>query len=98
MDKIRQHCSFLKNGGAKDICDYRPINLIHAFAKIISKAITHSLAPPMNELVSNSQSVFIKSKIPTLLFKLDIHKSFDLVRWQFIFDLLKQHGFPPLFS
>jgi hypothetical protein len=38
-----------------------------------------------------------KSKIPSLLFKLDIRKAFDSVRWDFIMELLKRHGFPPRF-
>ena len=36
-----------------------------------------------------------KRKIPTLLFKLDIHKVFDCVRWEFILELLKRHNLPP---
>jgi mannosylglycoprotein endo-beta-mannosidase len=39
-----------------------------------------------------------KSKIPTLLFKLDIRKAFDSVSWEFILELLKRHGFPPFFG
>jgi mannosylglycoprotein endo-beta-mannosidase len=38
-----------------------------------------------------------KSKCPTLLFKLGIRKAFDSVRWEFLLELLKRHGFPPLF-
>jgi hypothetical protein len=38
-----------------------------------------------------------KRNIPTLLFKLDIRKAFDSIRWEFILELLKGHWFPPLF-
>jgi hypothetical protein len=38
-----------------------------------------------------------KSKIPSFLFKLDIRKAFDSVRWDYILKLLKRHGFPPNF-
>jgi hypothetical protein len=36
-----------------------------------------------------------KSKIPSLLFKLDIRKAFDSMRWDYILELLKRHNFPP---
>ena len=38
-----------------------------------------------------------KSKTPALLFKLDIRKAFDSVRWEYIIDLLQRRGFPPRF-
>jgi hypothetical protein len=38
-----------------------------------------------------------KSKIHTILFKLDIRKAFDYLSWEFILELLKRHGLPPLF-
>jgi hypothetical protein len=106
-----------KKEGAEEVTDYRPISLIHAIAKIISKMIAIRLGPIMNELVSNSQSAFIKrrsihdnflyvknlatrlhrNKTPTLLFKLDIRKAFDSVRWEYIIDLLQKRGFPNRF-
>ena len=75
------------------------------------------LAPHMNKLLSNAQSVFIKrrsihnnflyvsnlarrlhrTKAPTLLFKLDIKKAFDSVRWDYLMDFLQHMGFPPKF-
>jgi hypothetical protein len=84
--------------GAKEISENRPISLIHENAKIIVKMAIW-LAPLMNDLVCNGQSLFIKkrsihenfmyvcnlarrlhrSKIPTLLFKLDIRKVFNSV-------------------
>jgi hypothetical protein len=38
-----------------------------------------------------------KSKTPTLLFKLDIKKSFDSVRWDYLMELLQHLGFPTKF-
>jgi hypothetical protein len=38
-----------------------------------------------------------KSKTPTLLFKLDIRRAFDNVRWDFLMDLLQKRGFPSRF-
>uniref|UniRef100_A0A8R7PR86 Reverse transcriptase domain-containing protein n=1 Tax=Triticum urartu TaxID=4572 RepID=A0A8R7PR86_TRIUA len=34
-----------------------------------------------------------KCKTPSLLFKLDIRKAFDSVRWEYILDLLRRRGF-----
>jgi hypothetical protein len=46
--------------------------------------------------VRNLARMLHKSKIPTLLFKLDIRKAFDSIRWEFILELIKKrHGFPP---
>lgn len=105
-----------KKDGAEEIGDFRPINLIHAIAKIIAKVLSVRLAPFMNNLVSNAQSAFIKksihdnfmyvrnlarrlhqNKTPSLLFKLDIRKAFDSVRWEYILDLLRRLGFPDRF-
>jgi mannosylglycoprotein endo-beta-mannosidase len=38
-----------------------------------------------------------KSKTPTLLFKLDIKKAFDSVRWDYLMELLQHLGFPTKF-
>jgi hypothetical protein len=47
--------------------------------------------------VKNLATRFNKAKIPALLFKLDIRKAFDSVRWEYILDLLQRRGFPPRF-
>jgi hypothetical protein len=107
-----------KKEGAEEVSDFRPISLIHAIAKIITKMLATRLAPFMNELISNAQSAFIKkqsihdnflyvknlatrfnrAKIPTLLFKLDIRKAFDSVRWEYILEIMERRGFPPSLS
>ncbi|XP_010239490.1 uncharacterized protein LOC104581310 [Brachypodium distachyon] len=61
-----------KKDGADSISDYRPISLIHAMAKILSKAMALRLRPKMHELVSLSQSAFIKTR--------SIHDNFMFVR------------------
>ena len=106
-----------KKEGAEGIADYRPISLIHVVAKIIAKILSIRLTLHMNNLVSNAQSAFIKSRsihdnfmcvrnlarrlhkcrTLSLLFKLDIRKAFDSVRWEYILDLLRRRGFPPKF-
>src|SRR4051812_6568146 len=61
-----------KKDGAESITDYRPICLIHVVPKIIAKAMACRLSPKMNEIVSHSQSAFIKSTT--------IHDKFIYVR------------------
>jgi hypothetical protein len=51
-----------KKEGAEEITDFRPISLIHAIAKLISKMMATRLAPHMNKLVSNAHSAFIKKR------------------------------------
>jgi mannosylglycoprotein endo-beta-mannosidase len=105
-----EHHTAPKKEGAEDIRDFRPISLIHAIAKIITKILALRLAPFIGLLISPCQSVFIKkrsihdnflymwnltrrfhrNKTPTLLFKLDISKAFDFVRWDYLFSLLQQ--------
>jgi mannosylglycoprotein endo-beta-mannosidase len=51
-----------KKDGAEEITDFRPISLIHGFAKIVAKVLSRRLAPRMNDIVSHSQSAFIKSR------------------------------------
>jgi hypothetical protein len=46
----------------KEVTDFKPINLIHAIARIISKMLALCLGPFMNDLVSNAQSAFIKKR------------------------------------
>jgi hypothetical protein len=38
-----------------------------------------------------------RRKKASLLFKLDIRKAFDHVRWDYILELLQRLGFPPRF-
>jgi hypothetical protein len=51
-----------KKEGAESISDFRPISLIHAVAKIITKMMATRLAPFMNVQISRSESTFIKTR------------------------------------
>ena len=51
-----------KKMDAKHVGDYRPISLIHSFAKIFSKLLANRLVPHLNRLVLNCQSAFIKRR------------------------------------
>lgn len=50
-----------KKVGASTPSDFRPITMIHSFAKLISKILSLRLAPRLPGLVSRSQNAFIRS-------------------------------------
>jgi hypothetical protein len=51
-----------KKEGAEAITDYRPISLIHAVTKIVTKVLALRLQPFMHRLISACQSAFIKKR------------------------------------
>jgi mannosylglycoprotein endo-beta-mannosidase len=61
-----------KKEGAEDVRDFRPISLIHAVAKIITKVLALRLEPLLSQLISTTQSAFIKKR--------SIHDNFLYVR------------------
>jgi mannosylglycoprotein endo-beta-mannosidase len=61
-----------KKEGAEDVRNFRPISLIHAVAKIITKVLALRLAPLLSQLISTTQSAFIKKR--------SIHDNFLYVR------------------
>jgi hypothetical protein len=46
--------------GAEQVKDFRPISLVHSFAKLITKLLANRLAGRQQEMVSPIQSAFIK--------------------------------------
>jgi hypothetical protein len=58
--------------GAEEVGDFRPISLVHSFAKLFSKLIANRLRPQMESRVSANQSAFIKER--------NLHDNFLLVR------------------
>jgi hypothetical protein len=48
--------------GADKVKDFRPISLIHSFAKLVSKLMANRLACQLQHLVSPNQSAFIKKR------------------------------------
>jgi hypothetical protein len=52
--------------------DFRPISLIHSFAKLITKILANRLAPLLDSLVAANQSAFIQGRC--------IHDNFILVQ------------------
>jgi hypothetical protein len=49
-----------KKDDALEVKDYRPISLIHSFAKLVAKLLANILSPHLPRLVSINQSAFIK--------------------------------------
>jgi hypothetical protein len=43
--------------------DFRPISLVHSFAKLVTKLLANSLAARLQEMVSPNQSAFIKGRL-----------------------------------
>jgi hypothetical protein len=48
--------------GATKLTEFRPICLIHSFAKLIAKILARRLQPLMHNLISPCQSAFIKNR------------------------------------
>lgn len=56
------HMVLIPKKNDASIGDYRPISLTHSVAKIFSKRLATRLAPHLNQLVSRTQSAFIKKR------------------------------------
>lgn len=52
--------------------DFRPISLVHSFAKLVTKILANRLAPYLNNLVASNQSAFIRGW--------SIHDNYNLVQ------------------
>jgi hypothetical protein len=61
-----------KKLGAEEVGDFRPIGLVHSFAKLFSKLLANRLRPRMESLVRKNQCAFIKGR--------NLHDNFLLVR------------------
>ena len=51
-----------KKEGAEKVIDYRPISLIHSVGKLFSKILALRLALAMQQIISKSQSAFIRGR------------------------------------
>ena len=61
-----------KRADVRSLYDYRPISLIHIFAKLVAKLLSLRLAPHLGSMVSTNQSAFIGGRC--------IHDNFMLVQ------------------
>jgi hypothetical protein len=55
-----------------EVKDYRPISLVHSFAKLFSKIMANRLRSRLSEVVSTNQSAFVRGR--------SLHDNFILVR------------------
>ncbi|KAM0875824.1 hypothetical protein ACQ4PT_036547 [Festuca glaucescens] len=51
-----------KKAGATELKDFRPISLVHSFARLLTKVLARRLAPRMDELVDKNQTAFIRGR------------------------------------
>lgn len=51
-----------KKPNAEQVKDFRPISLVHSFAKLVTKILANRLAGRLDEMVSPNQSAFIKKR------------------------------------
>ncbi|KAM0925313.1 hypothetical protein ACQ4PT_004285 [Festuca glaucescens] len=51
-----------KKAGATELKDFRPISLVHSFARLLTKVLARRLAPRMHELVDKNQTAFIRDR------------------------------------
>ncbi|KAM0859252.1 hypothetical protein ACQ4PT_047323 [Festuca glaucescens] len=61
-----------KKDGAVELKDFRPISLVHSFARLLTKVLARRLAPRMPDLVDSNQTAFIRGRC--------IHDNFLLVK------------------
>jgi hypothetical protein len=51
-----------KKKGAQSVADYWPISIMHSVSKLVAKILANCLASRIDNLISHSQSVFIKGR------------------------------------
>jgi hypothetical protein len=51
-----------KRDEARNVKDFHPIRLVRSFAKLITKILANRLASHLDQMVSSSQSAFIKKR------------------------------------
>ncbi|KAM0851222.1 hypothetical protein ACQ4PT_052558 [Festuca glaucescens] len=51
-----------KKDGAVELKDFRPISLVHSFARLLTKVLAQRLAPKMPDLVDCNQTAFIRGR------------------------------------
>jgi hypothetical protein len=61
-----------KKAEAWEAKDFRPISLVHSFAKLVTKILANRLAPILDSMIATNQSAFIRGRC--------IHDNFMLVQ------------------
>ncbi|GJR37205.1 RNA-directed DNA polymerase, eukaryota [Tanacetum coccineum] len=81
-----------KTHEAKVVKDFRPISLIGSVYKIIAKILANRLSLVISSLIK-LLSWCKHKKIKSMIFEVDFEKAFDLVRWDYLDDVLNKFGF-----
>jgi hypothetical protein len=55
-----------KKEGAVDLQNFRPISLVHSFARLLTKVLARRLAPRMPDLVDSNQTAFAVAAYRTI--------------------------------
>ena len=50
-----------KKTEADQVKDFRPVSLVHSFAKLVTKMLANRLASRLDQMISPNQSAFIKN-------------------------------------
>ena len=63
MDRLNNALITLlrKKVGASSLSNFRPITMIHSFAKLISKVLLMQLTPRLADMLSRNQNAFIRT-------------------------------------
>lgn len=93
-------CRPIHSYGGQDYCrdPCHPRQTTHACSRLAHKAPSSRQEASMTTscLCGTSPGDAI-SRTPSLLFKLDIRKAFDSVKWKYMLDLLQRRAFPSIF-
>jgi hypothetical protein len=76
-----------KKMGASAPADFRPITMVHSFAKLISKLLALRLAPRLQQIIAKNQNAFIRTRT--------IHDNFKYVQRAAV--LIRKKKIPMLF-
>ena len=101
----------LKKSDASTIQQYRPICLLNCLYKLITKSLTIRVEKIAEKLIHTNQSASMKGrnimsgimilhetkrkKQLGIILKLDFEKTYDKVKWTFLFECLAARGFSP---
>jgi hypothetical protein len=57
------YITMIPKEGADQVKDFRPISLVHSFAKLITKVLANRLEKRLNDMVSQTKVHFFKRKV-----------------------------------
>ncbi|XP_034710620.1 uncharacterized protein LOC117933367 [Vitis riparia] len=82
-----------KKGGADDLRDYRPINLVGGLYKILAKVLANRLKKVVTLIANEAISSLLKGDEAGVLCKLNLEKAYDHINWDFLMTVMQKMGF-----